>query len=598
MNVRCRIADAARLSSLPPPPPLLTARRRRRDVAASALPLSAATVAALLLTAGGPAQAQAPQPEQDPAQAQVAPGADAPVIRQVEVTGGRELPARQVAEVAEKAVAGRRADPATVRAAAEAVRGLYRANGMPLAQVIRTEVTPEGVLRLTVAEGTVRSVLVRGNGRTQTGVIRRAVAIQPGDVYREDRVGDARNRLGRLGIFEDVVISATTVGAAGEDEEGEEGETAPKEKPGSADAPAAGAAPPSEPPADEVGFVDLVVRVKERRTGNIAATVGYTDGSGLVGFVDISEDNLNGSAQQVSAQWQRFNQSRFTNDGIVIDEDARMAYEIAYAMPALGPRSTAFTINLYDKNTIFLPFFVVNQDTIRSYELRRGGRVSVGRSVARGLSLFVSARRDEVGYDPVPESLNPPVAAIRNSFGTVAALGLTLVADGRDDSYNPRRGHYRTLGFERAARVLGGDRTFNQVRLDLRQYVPLQGGNARSPVIAARLLGGTTNSDTPLSEQFWLGGYELLRGYDLFSIRGNRMLLGAVEGRVPFGQGVQGVLFTEFGNAWVPGARASLGDLKGSVGAGLRFLTPIGPIRFDVAYGSNLQTYVSLGQSY
>ena len=102
----------------------------------------------------------------------------------------------------------------------------------------------------------------------------------------------------------------------------------------------------------------------------------------------------------------------------------------------------------------------------------------------------------------------------------------------------------------------------------------------------------------PLSEQFFLGGFDMLRGYDLFSVRGDRMFLATTEVRVPMGNGLQGVVFTEVGNAWKPETDLSLSGLRSSFGIGLRFLSPIGPIRLDAAYGSRFQTYISLGQSF
>ena len=582
-------------------------RRPRRPLPVALASASSSLTFAVGLSLAAAAVGTPPAPARAAQEAPEAPQATqaAVVIKRVEVLGAREVSPEKAAAAA-KGVVGRPAEAGTIREAADAVRALYREGGMPLAQVVGTEVTPDGVLRLTVAEGAVRRVLIRGNGKTQARVIRAAVDMNPGDVYREDRVRDARNRLGRLGIFEEVVITPS-FGDEPESEDGEkkgeeakaEGETKPAAEAGKPSPPpvAAGEVGSSMPGESEVGFVDLVVRVKERRTGNIAATVGYTDGSGLVGFVDVSEENFNGSAQRLSAQWQRFNQATFTSEGFLVDERARSAYEVSYLLPTLGPRSLTFNVSLYDKNTIFLPFFAVNQETIRSYEMRRGGTVRVGRGIGNGITAFVSGRRDEVGYDRVPDHLDPPEAAIRDSFGTVAALGVGLLMDGRDDAVNPRRGFWRSLAFESAGSLLGGDRNFNQATLDLRQYVPT-GGAPQAPVIAMRLLGGTTTGDVPLSEQFWLGGYELLRGYDLFSIRGDRMLLGSVEARFPLGPGIQGALFTDVGNAWEPGEKVSLGAVKAGVGAGLRFLTPIGPIRLDVAYGSDVQTYVSLGQSY
>jgi outer membrane protein insertion porin family len=113
-----------------------------------------------------------------------------------------------------------------------------------------------------------------------------------------------------------------------------------------------------------------------------------------------------------------------------------------------------------------------------------------------------------------------------------------------------------------------------------------------------RLLGGFSQGDVPLSEQFFLGGFDLLRGYDLFSIRGERAALGVVETRLPLGEGLQGVIFSEVGGAWQQANRFSFNNFRASAGVGIRFLSPIGPIRLDAAYGSRLFTYISLGQSF
>jgi outer membrane protein insertion porin family len=540
--------------------------------------------------------------------------ATAPVVRSVVILGTKAISARAVGETASATALGKPGDSDTLLAVARAVTELYRSKGFTVAQVVGNEVSADGVLTVTVAEGTVRRVLVRGNGKTSANVIRSAVDIATGDVYREGDVRDARNRLARLGIFEDVIIVAAPDGEEAREDplKGETGEedggpsgTPPRENdapderevPDRAEDGATSPPPPDLPVTDEVGFVDLIIRVKERRTGNVAATVGFNEGTGFVGFLDFSEDNVYGTTHRASVQWQRTSTARFTSNGDFIPGRTRAAYLVSYDIPALGRNSTALGAQVYNTNTVFLPFFSGNQDNLRNYELRKGGKGRVGRAVGRGSTVYLTARRDEVGYDPIPDSLNPPVLDLLNANATVAALGLNLVLDGRDDAVNPRRGFLHNLSYENAGRFLGGTSAFTGLSADLRTYVPLS-GSPRSPILAQRLLGGMVGSSAPLSEQFWLGGFELLRGYDLFSIRGSRMVLSSTELRVPLGPGFQGVVFTDIGNAYLPGEALRLGNLKGSGGVGLRFLTPIGPIRLDVAYGSQVQTYVSLGQSY
>ena len=283
-----------------------------------------------------------------------------------------------------------------------------------------------------------------------------------------------------------------------------------------------------------------------------------------------------------------------------------MAFNVSYAVPPIGPRTLAYSVDVYNKNTVFLPIFSGGQDTIRSYERRKGTRAQVGRALNDTVSLFLTARRDQVGYDPVPDYLNPPIDELANAEGTVGAAGFALIADGRDSAENPRRGYRHQLRVERAGAFLGGNRIFTDTTLDLRQYLPLtkapepgkESEKRFPPIIALRFLGGYASGDTPLSEQFFLGGYDLLRGYDLFSIWGNRMALATAELRLPLAESLQGVLFVDSGNAWRPGTTLSANDLRTSVGLGVRFLSPIGPIRIDAALGSRLHTYLSLGQSF
>lgn len=590
------------------PPP-----RRRLPVSLLVPLLVGAAAAAAFAVFPLPAGAQ----EEPGPPGSVAPAAaeqPAPIVRAVRIEGARNIPEKTLAEAVTGVAAGRPGDRETIRLAVEAVVDVYRKQGFPVAQVVETSLEADGTLRLTVAEGTIRSIIIRGNSKTRESTIREALTTRPGEVYQESRVRADRDRLARLGIFEDVVVRPVSAGtvedeeserAAGSDEREEDDEGKGKRKP------APDEAPPVEDAADDaaaldvgnqVGLVDLVVRVRERRTGNIAAAVGFADNTGLVGFLDLSEDNLAGTARRMSVQWQRTSRVEFSDiRREYVTTGARMAYRMSYSAPALGPGDISYGLDLYNQNTIFLPYFIGTDDTLRQYEQRRGGTVRVGRALRPGLSVNLLARRDEVGYDPVPVRLNPPLGALRESFGTVAALGAELVADARDAADNPRRGYRWSVAHEQAGRLLGGDRVFNTTVADLRQYAPIAavGDRRNGPVVLAlRALGGVSTGDVPLSEQFWIGGFDLLRGYDLFSIRGTRMLLTSVEARVPIGQGVQGVLFADYGNAWQPGRRVSLTDMKAGVGAGMRFLTPIGPIRLDIAYGSGLKTYVSLGQAY
>jgi outer membrane protein insertion porin family len=124
-------------------------------------------------------------------------------------------------------------------------------------------------------------------------------------------------------------------------------------------------------------------------------------------------------------------------------------------------------------------------------------------------------------------------------------------------------------------------------------------------VFAVRLLAGFTATDTPFSEQYFLGGADTLRGYAEDRFWGNDMLLINAEVRIPIVSSVQGVLFTDAGDAWgsiyqAEGLQqATSFQLQAAVGVGLRVTTPVGPIKVDYGigrFGGN--TDFSVGQSF
>ena len=569
-----------------------------------------------------------------PTQAQSADAINPSPIRAITIRGANAIPETEVRQAAQKATMGKSSAEEARLAAVTAVHTLYRQRGYTMAQTLDAEIGDDGTLTLSIAEGVIRHIVIRGNRKTREWTIRHALSVRPGDVFQENRVADDRRRLARLNIFADVRIAPRVPGAEApsplsptpdekkpdEKPKGEKPATNPESAtpvaPDASGVPVAPPPPPSgvsapaetvvPPPAEsaaasdaELGEVDLVVSVRDGETAGIQASVGYADGVGAIGFVDLSENNILGTGQQAQILWQRTVQTTFRPDGSLQSRNARSAFAVSYASPALNRKDIAFGAAVYDNNTVYLPLFAGAQETIRTYEKRRGARARIGYEVLRDVTAYATLRRDQVGYDNIPDSLTPPFSEIAASTGTVGALGATLVAEGRDSLDFPTRGYRASLKYENASSLFGGTLPFHQTEADVRVYTPLRRKTTgkkpvETPVLATRLLGGASSSDTPLQEQFYVGGYELLRGYDLFAFRGQKLLLATAELRFPLGSGLQAVVFTDYGGAWDPAPR----QLRGSLGAGVRFATPIGPIRLDAAYGARLQTYISLGQSF
>ena len=133
---------------------------------------------------------------------------------------------------------------------------------------------------------------------------------------------------------------------------------------------------------------------------------------------------------------------------------------------------------------------------------------------------------------------------------------------------------------------------------DARYYVPL-GENVvvatRAQIGAINAVGGD-ESNVPFAKKFFLGGSTSIRGWDRFEVSplssglpigGDSMLELSAELRAGLRGNLGGVVFIDAGNVWAGPFDFALNDLRYAVGPGLRYQTPIGPIRFDFGWQLN-----------
>ena len=167
-----------------------------------------------------------------------------------------------------------------------------------------------------------------------------------------------------------------------------------------------------------------------------------------------------------------------------------------------------------------------------------------------------------------------------------------------DDLLNPKKGVRLIENIEWASSGFGSEVDFIKLTLEGRGYVPLE----KYGVLAARLKWGgiqqlENTSDIPIFKRFFSGGSESVRGYPyqrlgLLDDEGNpegglSLVEGSVEYRFPIREPFEGVTFVDFGNVFEDSFDLAFDDLRYTAGVGLRYLTPVGPIRFDVGYQLN-----------
>lgn len=194
--------------------------------------------------------------------------------------------------------------------------------------------------------------------------------------------------------------------------------------------------------------------------------------------------------------------------------------------------------------------------------------------------------------------------------------------DGRNSMLDPTSGTFFRLHVEVASDAIGSDVEFLRPVADLRHIMPLEGMlGLKNWYLAARAKGGMAwplpgTERIPLVRRFFPGGADSVRGYPYQKLGpvdesgrplgGEAFVEGSLELRFPLLGELGGVLFTDAGNAY-ESIGTEIGSLRFTVGAGLRYHTPVGPLRLDFGYQLNppsnshfsrYEVYLSVGQAF
>jgi outer membrane protein insertion porin family len=183
--------------------------------------------------------------------------------------------------------------------------------------------------------------------------------------------------------------------------------------------------------------------------------------------------------------------------------------------------------------------------------------------------------------------------------GQMSALILDGVRDTTGNILDAKSGYFANLHFEQAGRLLGGDFDYFEATGEMRYYLSI-GSKA---VIALRGRGGSIDASgdiqerVPFFKRYFLGGATNLRGWGRFQVAplspegnpigGHSFANFSAELRIPIKGKLGGVLFADGGNVWSNPWDFNLNDLRYDVGPGLRYATPIGPVRVDFGFQLN-----------
>jgi len=449
------------------------------------------------------------------------------------------------------------------------LKTLYYNNGYIYAQVSNDVIRrtgPDGKpvvdLRWVITEGQpaiVNLVEIRGNDVTHERVIRDAIVVIPGDVFRQDALIRSYQNVSNLGFFQQPLP------------------------------------PPDTRPANDQGDVDVIFRVTEKRTGNINFGASVGQGVGVGGFLGLDEPNLFGQGKRGHFQWQF---GKNIND-----------FDLSYTDPAIRETRISGTVGVHNTR---LRYQIADLGRLR----RRGANVQFGFPVFndRYSRLFLSYSIDEQTFEGSASN-----AAFRARFGCSnclrSTIGVSVMRDTRFDLPFPTGGTMATVGISQSGGPLGGRGDFQRIDLEGHWYAPLgQLGGGRPGSSGVKfVLGFSTRSgfvfgDSPFFDQlFFMGGTQFgipLRGYDEFAITPNGFDPNASTSQAStansFGKAffsMTGELgmrlsqmlyvnaFFDAGNLWARASQYNPTRLFRGAGFGAAIISPLGPMGVDLGYG-------------
>jgi outer membrane protein insertion porin family len=434
-------------------------------------------------------------------------------------------------------------------------------------------------------------ILIVGNTNTDPDVILRELQFRPGQPLGLQDQFESRRRLSALGLFRRVRITELTHGSSNEHDVLVSVEEAPK---------------------TAIGYGGGIEATQVlRSTGPEGQAEEHLEFAPR-GFFDIGRRNLFGANRSVSLYTRVSLRPRNEPDDPEVDgtgiEFSEYRVVATYRQPRwFGPNDLTLT-------------GVVEQGLRTTFNFaRRGVNLDVGRRLSP--ALRASARYSLGSTRTFDERLSEEdQATIDRLFPRVRLSGFSgaVARDTRDDLLEPTRGLFLSGEGTVAARALGSQVGF--MKTYVQAFAFRQVPKSHRVIVATRASLGLadgferevqptgadgeplpgppiTVEDLPASERFFAGGDSTIRGYALDTVGapgtispngyptgGNAVLLLNGELRFPVWRDVGAVVFVDGGNVFRRVTEFDLGELRGSVGFGLRYRSPVGPIRVDVGF--------------
>jgi outer membrane protein insertion porin family len=406
-------------------------------------------------------------------------------------------------------------------------------------QIIRDENTIN--IRIIIEENTrakIHKIHILGNSRTKEKIIRRQLAVAPGDYFRQSRVIRSQQNVYNLGFFEpDMGLDYQ--------------------------------------PINHTGDVDLFLSVTDRTSGSANGGIGYNTRDSIVGQFSIAHNNILGNYWQGNLRWE------FSK--------AMQNVEIDFTNPYLYDTDILFGFKLYHTQRRWVDFnYKVYQ---HGGELRLGYPIKAMDFTRMVASYSLYQKKYEL-WNENRFASDHLLSLCELGWQNTSSVSLGFTRDSRDNVFFPTSGSRFVLYNELAGGILGGDFNYFKQRAEVSWFTPVIWSTVlRTKGRVSYIEGyGNSRNEVPPDERFYLGGTgpEGIRGYPDRSIApsdgGLREVFFSTELGFPIATDqLIGLFFLDTGNCYHRFSDFNFKDFKTGAGMGARIRTPFGLIGFDLA---------------
>lgn len=404
----------------------------------------------------------------------------------------------------------------------------------------------DGIVKVQIVEPRIGEIVIQGNNRTKTHIIRRNMDMREGDLFNSTILNHSLNKIRGLDFFEDVSVGF-------------------------------------EPSAD-ADDIDLILTVQEKKTGRVSISIGHGSKSGWGGGVAYSDSNLGGRGNTLDVGFDLGDYEKYwiTLSNSYMDKEVFAwkigAYSKEYEDKSYWDRSMGYNHELFEYD-----------------EKRRGGYIGAGKKFKGDdkLNWFLTLdwHDSDVEFKSGSGDIFDTVTSQGGTGGTTFSVTGQVIRDNLDPYLSYRKGDSQSLSVEQAMKFMGGDWNFTKYWFEGRAFFPITGmedildikvRKDNPALFAGRVIAGSSGGSLPWIERYELGGATTLRGYDSGQFKGEEILLGNFEFHLPVEDAVSLVLFYDVGNTDL-----SFSDMKDDYGLGIRVKTPLGNLRLDYATGDD-----------